>query len=166
MVLHGLAGQIPEPVRDLGLQVTMGQTSCLLATQPLQRLREQPTQGTKRVLVGFQRVRLHPGLLLSRFGLRHQDRREGAPSYRSTRPWPPETQRQPPSRVGATPFGFTSLMLMKSFACGRLVECWISPCALTSFVAADAARRPAANATTTPSTANAATSRVSRIPFR
>src|SRR5262249_50399670 len=103
MVLHGLAGQIPEPVRDLGLQVTMGQTSCLLATQPLQRLREQPTQGTKRVLVGFQRVRLHPGLLLSRFGLRHQDRREGAPSYRSTRPWPPETQRQPPSRVGATP---------------------------------------------------------------
>src|SRR5262249_31330655 len=61
-------GQIPEPVRDLGLQVTMGQTSCLLATQPLQRLREQPTQGTERVLVGFQRVRLHPGLLLSRFG--------------------------------------------------------------------------------------------------
>jgi len=61
MVLHGLAGQIPEPGRGLGLQVAMGQTRRLVAAQPLHRLREQPTQGVERVLVSFQRVGSHPG---------------------------------------------------------------------------------------------------------
>src|SRR5215813_4575424 len=103
MVLHGLAGQIPEPGRNLGLQVTMGQTSCLLATQPLHRLREQLPQGTERILVGFQCVRLHLGSFFLGLASTPKTVEKEPLIYRSTRPWPPETQRQQPSRDGAAP---------------------------------------------------------------
>src|SRR5437762_7756742 len=61
MVLHSLAGQVPEPDRDLGLQITVGQPGRLVLAQPVHSLREQPPQGTERILVGFQRVGSHPG---------------------------------------------------------------------------------------------------------
>jgi hypothetical protein len=104
VVLHGLAGKVPEPVRDLSFQLTVGQPGRFVLAQPVHGLREQPPQGVERILVSLQRVRSHPGsFFLGLASTPNTVVRGSLLTCRQAGSSDRKTNRQQPSRKGAAP---------------------------------------------------------------